>query len=107
MRQIVSALKVIQSPCVELSPFPSCFNAEEWTLELINLVESFVEIRTTEEEVERKIVDRKRKWGVFSVVAKVLGGIRWRGKRRRGRGTRTKATLGQRASTLLHQTGAF
>jgi hypothetical protein len=80
---------------------------EEWAKELSRLVETFVEIRTTEEEVERQAMERQAKWGVFSIVARVFGGIRWSTKRRRGTGRRRKATLNQRAATLRDQVCEF
>ncbi|SCV69070.1 BQ2448_2090 [Microbotryum intermedium] len=46
-----------------------CFNVEEWAKELSRLIEVFVEIRTTEEEVERKAIERRRRWGPFAGIA--------------------------------------
>lgn len=71
--------------------------------ELGLLVEEFRLVRSTEEEVFRTQLERRRKWGPFAVVANVLGGIRWRGKKRRGRGKRVKATMDQRAASLWDQ----
>ena len=63
----------------------SCFNFEEWVKELACLVETFVEIRSTEEEVERLMTERRRKWGVLARLMKGWGG------RTRGRKGRTLA----------------
>ncbi|KDE08074.1 hypothetical protein MVLG_01774 [Microbotryum lychnidis-dioicae p1A1 Lamole] len=52
-----------------------CFNVEEWAKELSQLIEVFVEIRTTEEIVERKAIDRRRRWGPLAGVAAFLSKV--------------------------------
>ncbi|KAM0792546.1 hypothetical protein ACM66B_005213 [Microbotryomycetes sp. NB124-2] len=83
--------------------FNYCFNLEEWSRQLVVLVEEFQDIRTTEEEVERTIISRGKRWGPLAGLVTAFGGIRWRHKYRRGRGIRLKATLGRRALTLRRQ----
>lgn len=73
---------------------------EEWTKELSVLIDEFVVIRTTEQEVERTAIQRKQRWGLLAPVATLIGGIRGATKRRKGRGRRAKATVQQRASSL-------
>ncbi|SCZ97721.1 BZ3500_MvSof-1268-A1-R1_Chr4-3g07406 [Microbotryum saponariae] len=52
-----------------------CFNVEEWAKELSQLIEIFVEIRTTEEIVERKAIERRRRWGPLAGVAACLSKV--------------------------------
>lgn len=67
------------------------------------LVDEFVAIRTTEQEVERTAIERKQRWGLLAPVATLLGDVRWATKKRRGRGRRATATVNQRASSLKEQ----
>ncbi|KAM0753945.1 hypothetical protein T439DRAFT_378053 [Meredithblackwellia eburnea MCA 4105] len=45
-----------------------CFNFEGWVRELSNLIETFVEIRITEETVARRFIDTRKRWGWFSFI---------------------------------------
>ncbi|GAA6057794.1 hypothetical protein JCM3770_001043 [Rhodotorula araucariae] len=52
-----------------------CFNFEEWGAELLHLLSVFIHLRTTEELVEREIMERRRRWGPFAGVAKFAGAL--------------------------------
>ncbi|KAL8290329.1 hypothetical protein RQP46_002587 [Phenoliferia psychrophenolica] len=45
-----------------------CFNLEGWVRELACLVDTFVEIRSTEESVARRQIEVRKRWGVFSFI---------------------------------------
>ncbi|GAA5842723.1 hypothetical protein JCM11251_002333 [Rhodosporidiobolus azoricus] len=47
-----------------------CFNLEEWASELLHLVSIFISLRETEEAVERRAVERRKKWGVLAPFVK-------------------------------------
>ncbi|GAA5929392.1 hypothetical protein JCM3775_002329 [Rhodotorula graminis] len=49
------------------------FNYEEWAGELLHLLDVFIHIRATEEIVERKLVDRRRRWGPVAGLARFAG----------------------------------
>ncbi|GAA5911771.1 hypothetical protein JCM8208_005592 [Rhodotorula glutinis] len=50
-----------------------CFNYEEWAAELLHLLAVFIQIRATEEIVERELVDRRRRWGPVAGLARFAG----------------------------------
>ena len=49
-----------------------CFNFEEWAAELIELVDIFVRLRSTEEEVAKVQIALEKKWGIFSPIARLI-----------------------------------
>jgi len=51
----------------------SCFNYEEWSAELLHLLAVFIQIRATEEIVERELVERRRRWGPVAGLARFAG----------------------------------
>ncbi|GAA5865956.1 hypothetical protein JCM8547_002896 [Rhodosporidiobolus lusitaniae] len=61
------------------------FTLEEWAQELLHLTSIFIVLRETEEEVQRRSEERKRRWGVFSGVVKVVGGVLGLTGRREGK----------------------
>lgn len=92
----------------------SCFNYEEWAKQLCVLVEEFQDIRSTEEIVERRAIERRKKWGplagLLSVFAAAASSMR-KSRRRtwsRGRSLRQKAAgvksgIGETGRRLLCQ----
>jgi hypothetical protein len=54
-----------------------CFNFEEWASELLQLVDVFVELRSTEEEVAKVQISLKKKWGFLSPIIRILWLRRW------------------------------
>ncbi|BGP38095.1 hypothetical protein JCM10449v2_002022 [Rhodotorula kratochvilovae] len=75
-----------------------CFNFEEWGAELLHLLSVFIHLRTTEELVEREILERRRRWGIFAGVAKFAGALFG------GRSARAAETsLNQKAALLGKQ----
>ncbi|GAA5920193.1 hypothetical protein JCM1841_006641 [Sporobolomyces salmonicolor] len=49
-----------------------CFNYEEWAAELLHLVGVFIELRTTEELVERQSIEREKRFGALAGIARLL-----------------------------------
>ncbi|GAA5989156.1 hypothetical protein JCM5350_005105 [Sporobolomyces pararoseus] len=49
-----------------------CFNFEEWAAELLELVDIFVQLRSTEEEVAKVQIALEKKWGIFSPIARLI-----------------------------------
>ncbi|CEQ42719.1 SPOSA6832_04576, partial [Sporobolomyces salmonicolor] len=49
-----------------------CFNYEEWAAELLHLVGVFIELRTTEELVERQSIEREKRFGTLAGIARLL-----------------------------------
>lgn len=73
----------------------SCFNLEGWVKELSCLVDTFVEIRTTEESVARRHIEIRKRWGMFSFIPRTWSLLV---KVRRGRpeSPRTGREIGKR-----------
>ncbi|KAK4058586.1 hypothetical protein OIO90_000030 [Microbotryomycetes sp. JL221] len=84
--------------------FNFCFNFEEWTKQLIILVEEFEDIRTIEEHVEKQSIEIKRKWGPLSGVVRVFNTLSWRNNPTEPRtGLGPKTTMRRRVSTIRQQ----
>ncbi|GAA6011619.1 hypothetical protein JCM11491_004707 [Sporobolomyces phaffii] len=54
-----------------------CFNLEEWATELLQLVDIFVQLRATEEEVAKAQIALKKRWGFLTPLVRLLWLKRW------------------------------
>ncbi|GJN88427.1 hypothetical protein Rhopal_001393-T1 [Rhodotorula paludigena] len=75
-----------------------CFNYEEWAAELLNLLNIFLHLRATEEHVEREILERRRRWGVFAGCARFFAVLFGRKS-----AVAAETTLNQKAAQLGRQ----
>ncbi|GAA5882539.1 hypothetical protein JCM16303_002033 [Sporobolomyces ruberrimus] len=49
-----------------------CFNFEEWAAELLQLVDVFVQLRSTEEEVAKAQIAIRKKWGFLTPLVRLV-----------------------------------
>ncbi|KAK4700985.1 hypothetical protein P7C70_g5252, partial [Phenoliferia sp. Uapishka_3] len=78
-----------------------CFNLEDWARELSCLVDTFIEIRRTEESVARNHMETRKRWGIFSFVPDNWSLL---AKARKGRPNGDK--MAKRLTRLLGSRGA-
>ncbi|GAA5904128.1 uncharacterized protein JCM6883_002089 [Sporobolomyces salmoneus] len=54
-----------------------CFNFEEWAVTLLDLVDIFVQLRTTEEDVAKAQIALRRRWGFLTPIFRLPLLRRW------------------------------
>ncbi|GAA5931638.1 uncharacterized protein JCM15063_001523 [Sporobolomyces koalae] len=71
-----------------------CFNFEEWTTELLRLVDVFIRLRSTEATVAKEHIALRRKWGVLAPIVQLFT---------RNRDSEGSLTTASNRATVRHQ----